>query len=86
MEECSKVKSKEEQPTSSTTVSIPPVVPFPQWPKTNKLDKDFEKRVKIIFKQLHINILFADIVLQIPSYVKFLKEIRRERRNWRITK
>nr|XP_027088709.1 uncharacterized protein LOC113710060 [Coffea arabica] len=39
----SKGKSKEEQPTSSTTIPIPPAVPFSQQLKPNKLDKEFEK-------------------------------------------
>ena len=44
--ECSKGKSKEQQPTSSTTIPIPPAVPFPQRLKPNKLDKDFESLLK----------------------------------------
>ena len=72
--ESSKGKSKKEQPISSTTILIPLAIPFPQRLKPNKLDKDFEKFVKI-FKQLFINIPFTDAILQIASYVKFLKEI-----------
>ena len=74
MREGDKEKVEEEQPTSSNTVSIPSAVSFPQWLKPNKLDKDFDKFVKI-FKQLHINIPFIDAISQIPSYAKFLKEI-----------
>ncbi|XP_027165399.1 uncharacterized protein LOC113765424 [Coffea eugenioides] len=79
LEEDSREKPREDQPSSSTTIPIPPAVPFPQRLKPNKIDKEFEKFVKI-FKQLHINIPFADAILQIPSYAKFLKEIMTRKR------
>ena len=79
VEKGSKGKSKEEQPTPSTTVPIPPAVPFSQRLNPNKLDKDFVKFVKI-FKQSHINIPFADAILHIPSYATFLKEIMTRKR------
>ncbi|XP_071906131.1 uncharacterized protein [Coffea arabica] len=75
----SKGKSKEKQPTPSNTVPIPPAIPFSQRLNPNKLDKDFEKFVKI-FKQSHINIPFVDAILRIPSYAKFLKEIMTRKR------
>nr|XP_027093531.1 uncharacterized protein LOC113713922 [Coffea arabica] len=74
VEENSREKPRESQPSSSTTIPIPPVIPFPQRLKPNKFDKDFEKFIKI-FKQLHINIPFADVILQILSYATFLKKI-----------
>ena len=64
--------------TSKTNVAIPPV-PFSQRFKQNQLHKEFEKFVKI-FKQLHINISFADAISQISSYAKFLKEIMSKKR------
>nr|XP_027109420.1 uncharacterized protein LOC113729309 [Coffea arabica] len=79
VEENSRENPREKQPSSSTTIPIPPAVPFPQRLKQNKFDKDFEKFVKL-FKQLHINIPFADAILQIPSYAKFLKEIMTRKR------
>ena len=72
-------KVEEEQSTSFNTVPIPLVVPFPQRLKPIKLNKDFDKFVKI-FKQLHINIPFIDVISQIPSYAKFLKEIMTRKR------
>nr|XP_027124403.1 uncharacterized protein LOC113741122 [Coffea arabica] len=79
MEGNSRQNPRETQPSSSTNIPIPPAVPFPQRLKQNKFDKDFEKFVKM-FKQLHINIPFADAILQIPSYAKFLKEIMTRKR------
>ena len=49
-------------------------VPFPQRLKKNKKDKQFNKFLEIL-KKLHINIPFVDALSQMPSYVKFMKEI-----------
>ena len=42
--------------------------------KKHKLDKQFTKFMEV-FKKLHINILFADALEQMPNYVKFMKDI-----------
>ncbi|XP_073120585.1 uncharacterized protein [Henckelia pumila] len=44
------------------------------WFKKKALDEQFTKFLEI-FKQLHINISFADVLLQMPNYAKFLKEL-----------
>ena len=49
-------------------------IPFPQRLKKNKLDKQFSKFLDV-FKKLQINIPFTDALEQMPSYVKFLKDI-----------
>ncbi|KAJ4969504.1 hypothetical protein NE237_016205 [Protea cynaroides] len=61
------------QPPSKVKPNVPPI-PFPQRLKQNKIDKQFAMFLKR-FKQLHINIHFADALAQIPSYAKFLQEI-----------
>ena len=33
-----------------------------------------------VFKKLHINILFADALEQMPNYVKFMKDILSKKR------
>ena len=38
------------------------------------MDKKFSKLMEV-FKKLHINISFADALEQMPSYVKFMKDI-----------
>ena len=53
--------------------------PYPQRLKKNKLDKQFTKFMEV-FKKLHINILFADALEQMPSYVKFMKDILSQKR------
>ena len=54
----------------------PPIAPisYPQRLKKHKLDKQFTKFMEV-FKKLHINIPFADALDQMPSCVKFMKDI-----------
>jgi hypothetical protein len=51
-----------------------PRVPFPQRLKKNKLDMQFSKFLDV-FKKLCINIHFTNALEQMPSYVKFFKDI-----------
>ncbi|XP_073120869.1 uncharacterized protein [Henckelia pumila] len=51
-----------------------PPLPYPQRFKKKVLDEQFAKFLEI-FKKLHINIPFADALLQMPNYAKFLKEV-----------
>ena len=54
-------------------------VPYLQRLKKHKLDKQFTKFMDV-FKKLHINISFADALEQMPSYVKFMKDILSQKR------
>ena len=54
-------------------------IPYPQRLKKSKLDKQFTKFLDV-FKKRHINILFADALEKMPSYVKFMKEILSKKR------
>ena len=58
-----------------------PIAPisYPQRLKKHKLDKQFTKFMEV-FKKLHINIPFADALEQMPSYVKFMKDILSQKR------
>ncbi|XP_075523994.1 uncharacterized protein LOC142556419 [Primulina tabacum] len=47
--------------------------------KKAKLDAQFGKFLEV-FKKLHINILFAEALMQMPRYVKFLKDILANKR------
>ncbi|XP_073139051.1 uncharacterized protein [Henckelia pumila] len=47
--------------------------------KKKVLDEQFAKFLEI-FKKLHINIPFADALLQMPNYAKFLKEVMSRKR------
>ena len=55
------------------------IIPYPQYLKKNKLDKQFAKFMEV-FKKLHINIPFSDALEQMPSYVKFMKDILSKKR------
>ena len=58
-----------------------PTIPisYPQRLKNSKLDKKFTKFLEV-FKKLHINISFSHALEQMPSYVKFMKEILSKKR------
>ena len=50
------------------------ILPYPQRLRMNRLDNQFDKFMDI-FKKIHINILFAEALEQMPGYVKFMKDI-----------
>ena len=54
-------------------------IPYPQRLKKHKLDMQFTKFMEV-FKKLHIIIPFADALEQMPSYVKFMKDILSHKR------
>ncbi|XP_020270799.1 uncharacterized protein LOC109845984 [Asparagus officinalis] len=56
-----------------------PPLPFPQRQVKAKLEKQFGKFIEIL-KKLHINIPFVEVISQMPSYAKFLKEILSNKR------
>ena len=73
--DANKEQLNEKQSAENSTeakASLP--VPYPQRLKKHKLDKQFTKFMDV-FKKLHINIPFADALEQMPSYVKFMKDI-----------
>ena len=52
---------------------VPPIL-YPLRLVKMKLDKQFGKFL-VVFKKLHINIPFSNAFAQMPSYVKFMKDI-----------
>ena len=71
---------QEKQSAGNTTEAKDnPPIPYPQRLKKHKLDKKFTKFTEV-FKKLHINIPFADALEQMPSYVKFMKDILSQKR------
>ena len=80
-----KVNNKKEKKKSSEVfsrrISFPdnpplytPPLPFPYKFRKTKLDEQFSKFLNM-FKKLKINIPFVDALVQMPNYVKFMKEI-----------
>ena len=75
-----KYAEEEIEAKDGQTMTEPNVpIPYPQRLKKNKLDKQFTKFMDV-FKKLHINIPFADALEQMPSYVKFMKDILSKKR------
>ncbi|KAJ9536445.1 hypothetical protein OSB04_un000380 [Centaurea solstitialis] len=75
------MEEKNEKKENSTTEApkpaskpMAPRVPYPNRLKSHKDEIQFSKFLEV-FKKLHINIPFADALAQMPSYVKFLKDI-----------
>jgi hypothetical protein len=54
-------------------------IPYPNRLKSHKDNIDFAKFLEV-FKKLQINIPFAEALAQMPSYVKFLKDILSNKR------
>ncbi|XP_016437688.1 uncharacterized protein LOC107763709 [Nicotiana tabacum] len=62
-----------------------PLLPFPRKMMWEKLDKCFGKFLELL-KQLYVNILFTEVLTQMPAYAKFLKEILSSKRKLEETK
>ena len=75
--ETSDGKKENEKQVVTTEANAP--VPYPQWLRQDKLDKQFTKFMEV-FKKLHINVPFPDALEQMPSYVKFMKDILSRKR------
>jgi hypothetical protein len=54
-------------------------IPYPQRLANTKLDKQYDRFVELL-KKLNVNIIFTDVVTQMPIYAKFLKDILSNRR------
>ncbi|KAL5544829.1 hypothetical protein UlMin_008613 [Ulmus minor] len=55
------------------------IVPFPQRLRKKNLDNQFSKFLSI-FKSLHINLPFVEMLEQMPKYAKFLKDVLSNKR------
>ena len=67
---------KEPNPSSKEPI---PVIPYPQKLRKSKLEHQYAK-FREVFKKLHINIPFAEALEQMPSSMKYLKEIPTKKR------
>ncbi|XP_050887529.1 uncharacterized protein LOC127092691 [Lathyrus oleraceus] len=56
-----------------------PPIPYPQRLKQTKIDNQYKKFIKVIEK-IHVEIPFTEVITQIPSYAKFLKDILTNKR------
>ncbi|XP_070046227.1 uncharacterized protein [Nicotiana tomentosiformis] len=56
-----------------------PALPFPQKLSREIMDKQFERFIDVL-KQVHVNLPFIEVLSQMPTYAKFLKEILTKKR------
>jgi len=76
------VHKSEEPPKGSNVTSPKPytlLLPFPQRMAKAKLDLQFGKFLEVL-KKLYVNIPFTEVLSEMPSYAKFLKEILSNKR------
>ncbi|KAL5573695.1 hypothetical protein UlMin_023292 [Ulmus minor] len=80
-EDTSVPKDQDANTPTVQTLSKPSsnTIPFPQRLRKQNLDKQFSKFIDI-FKSLHINLPFVDMLEQMPKYAKFLKEVLSNKR------
>ena len=82
------VESNDNQNSSSSTRVDPPTeyrVPFPHRLRPKKHSDQMEKMLEI-FKQVKVNIPLLDIVQQVPTYAKFLKDLCTQKRHTQVPK
>ncbi|KAL5577484.1 hypothetical protein UlMin_019183 [Ulmus minor] len=79
MEESKEKPSTSQDVQPSSTAKYEPPIPYPQRLIKKKLDNQLDKFLEI-FKKLHINIPFAEMLEQMPKYAKFMKEILSKKR------
>ncbi|KAK8933442.1 hypothetical protein KSP39_PZI015251 [Platanthera zijinensis] len=84
-ENSSESREPEENQTNNPRVKkkdiVYPPPPFPSRLVKNKLEMQFQKFMEM-FKKLTINIPFAEALEQMPSYVKFMKDILSKKRRF----
>ncbi|XP_019175842.1 PREDICTED: uncharacterized protein LOC109171164 [Ipomoea nil] len=73
-EQVPKENSSDQNLISSTVKPYVPPIPYPQRLQKRNQDNNF-KRFLEVFKKLQINIPFAEALANMPSYVKYIKEI-----------
>src|SRR2546430_6038210 len=56
-------------------------IPFPSRLKKHAEDSHYKKFLDM-FRSLHINIPFADVLEQMPKYAKYLKDMLTKKRSW----
>ena len=67
-------KGKNDQKKKEGVPAYTPSVPFPQRLHKSRREEQFSKFLDI-FKKIETNIPFAEVIIQMPLYAKFLKEI-----------
>ena len=77
--EMAKEESEKPQSEEVTPPPFKPKIPFPQRFAKSKLDEQFKKFIEMMNK-IYIDVPFTDVLTQMPTYAKFLKEILSKKR------
>ncbi|XP_039687849.1 uncharacterized protein [Medicago truncatula] len=74
-------RAEREEPRveGNTTPPFKPKIPFPQRFAKSKLDEQFKKFMEMMNK-IYIDVPFTEVLTQMPTYAKFLKEILSKKR------
>ncbi|XP_022862575.1 uncharacterized protein LOC111382770 [Olea europaea var. sylvestris] len=72
-------QGKSQDKETATVNPHEPLITFPQRLKKQKLEQQYKKFLEV-FKKLHIRIPFAEALVQMPNYAKFLKDILSNKR------
>jgi len=78
-------KSDESEIDKSTSQVHQPIVQFPNRLKNNKQNPHMDKIIEI-FNQVKINVSLLDVMQQVPSYAKFLKDMCTKKRKTNVSK
>jgi hypothetical protein len=74
-----RVESEEPQVVETTPPPFKPKIPFPQRFAKSKLDEQFKKFIEMMNK-IYVDVPFTEVLTQMPTYAKFLKEILSKKR------
>ena len=55
-------------------------LPFPHRFKHHKIEKQFAKFLDVV-KKLQVSVPFTDLLAQVPSYAKFMKDVLNKKKN-----
>ncbi|XP_039683809.1 uncharacterized protein [Medicago truncatula] len=74
-------RAEREEPRveENTPPTFKPKIPFPQRFAKSKLDEQFKKFIEMMNK-IYIDVPFTEVLTQMPTYAKFLKEILSKKR------
>jgi len=72
-------ETRVESEKPATPIPYKPKIPFPQRFAKSKLDEQFKKFIEMMNK-LYIDVPFTEVLTQMPTYAKFLKEILSKKR------
>ncbi|KAK9683896.1 hypothetical protein RND81_10G173100 [Saponaria officinalis] len=73
-------KNSPATPVSSTTPPIQIKLPFPNRLRNTKVEQQFGKFMDMV-KSLQVTVPFTELILQVPSYAKFMKDILTRKRS-----